>query len=197
MQLPGCFVEKAVAPKGEPRYYLQSPYLDLRDADKAYVVATTGNILIAAPVNRKEAEKIGDGLLPLDAVATARKNGGVLKIDGKRIGAGDGAWYDRPDGKFPEWRKVVPKGRVRKHNFDFAVNAELLVQVQRALCSKDNKWPCLELWFPCDKEGYVIQSGAILCRAGGEESGAIGLVMPMFNRARPFDPPKLPKRKAA
>lgn len=195
MKLPECFAERAVAEQGEPRYYLQSPYLDLREEGKAFIVSTNGHVLIAAPVDRKQAEKIGDGLLPIRAIETARKNGGVLQADGKRIGAGDGAWYDRPDGKFPEWRNVVPKGTTRRYAFDFAVNAELLVLVQRALVPKGSKWPSLELWFPVDKEGYVSTSGAILCRAGGDDSGAFGLVMPMFHRERTFDPPK-PKRKA-
>jgi len=179
LELPNVLVEKAVAKKDDGRSYLQSVYLDLAHKGRAALVATDGKILVATPVDRKQADSIGEGLIPAKAIVAARKNGGLLD-----------AQIERPEGTFPKWRRVVPKTTARKYPYDFAVNCDLLKQVQDALCGK-TKWPGLELWFAMDDSGMVDPNGAILCRALDDRSGAFGLVMPLRSGfARTFDEPK-------
>ena len=132
--LPVAKVELCTA-KGNVRYYLNYPYLDLSDKKKPMLVATNGHVLAAAPV--LIGSKVKEGPLPLAALKAARavrskqpQIGHRLYLEGAMVGTGD-VMYKRPDGdfKFPDWRKVfVPPETDRKPDVRFNGNYMKLMQ---------------------------------------------------------------------
>jgi hypothetical protein len=109
--LPEAEVERCAA-KGDVRYYLNWPYLDLSDKKKPMLVASNGHVLAGASVHLKGT--IQPGPIPLEAIAQARKEakaagGGEVKLVFKDFMVGtENQMFKRPDGDFTylDWRTI-------------------------------------------------------------------------------------------
>ena len=128
------------------RENLCSPYLDLSDPLKPYLVATDGHRLVALALaagelndglhNKDEPQQWTDisGHIPLEALKAARK----LKswIDASRadvVRVIGGATYPRPsaDLRFPDWRQVCPSPD--RPEIHYGIRAKYLKDVADAL----------------------------------------------------------------
>jgi len=174
--LPGALVELCVAPKEEIRYYLQWPYLDLREPGSPMLVATNGKNLLAAPVV-VEGELVSCSL-PLEAIAYARRYPTPrLTFSGEMCGT-DEAMFRIPDNdsKYPLWRKLVdgaPNGPG-----DIGIGASLLDMLHRAL--GENRYNGVTLTVSRKKDGSIDPAGVVRVRStSGENADAIALLMPM------------------
>ncbi len=111
--LPKLRFEDAAA-KGDVRFYLNSPYLDLR-GDKPMLVATNGHILLA--VECQIEGHVSEGSLGLEAIQRCRKDTPpigvtILKFDGRMHGTGK-VMFERPNWntkmEYPKWRNAAPE----------------------------------------------------------------------------------------
>ena len=112
--LPEGQVELCAA-KGDIRYYLNHPFLDLSDEKRPMLVATNGHVLAAAPVAIHG--NVSQGPIPLEAIKRARAAAKKRKTPevqlvfiGDMCGTPD-ALFKRPpfDFTYPDWRKIIPK----------------------------------------------------------------------------------------
>ena len=110
---------KHIAPKSDIRYYLNGVLLEVTAAGRFYV-ATDGHKLVAIREARQEGDTIGEWIIPRDVILGIKiqKAGrnpvehAELEIDGAKAKldyCGTGAVFAFVDGKFPDWRRVVPQ----------------------------------------------------------------------------------------
>jgi DNA polymerase III sliding clamp (beta) subunit (PCNA family) len=157
-------IEKACS-TDPTRYVLQNVYIT---EDKKHLIATTGRILAKVPVTIEETDDRGNGLIPGNVIADARKknkrgptllnlNGSFQHLDGVSVPR-------TAEGPFPRTDQVIPKNPVIKHTV--TLNPELLLNLAKALGDKERV--TLE---------FQDQSGdpAIIVRNGD----AYGLIMPL------------------
>jgi DNA polymerase-3 subunit beta len=112
------------AAKGDIRYYLNAVCLDVAPDGSAVAVATDGHIMLALPVERAEddgeprATAAGQYVIPRDVLeglkAPWKGGAATVTIDAgaKTVTvtvAGKASSSALVDGKFPEWRRVVPR----------------------------------------------------------------------------------------
>lgn len=160
----------AVAPKKDVRYYIVGVLYD--HADRCWV-ATDGNCLIRTPDGTALIEgATGDLILPrefVDALVKTKQKTPGLIVSGEWVESG--ALRCKPvDGKFPDWRRVVPatvSGEVAQ--FDVEILAKL-VAANKALGLRQSGQLVI---------GHNGRSGARVKL----QSGCLGVVMP-------FDPVK-------
>lgn len=125
---------KHISPKSDIRYYLNGVLLEVTDAGRFYV-ATDGHKLVAIREARQETDTIGQWILPRNVILGIKlqKAGrSVLKLaeletDGAKAKidyCNTGTVFAFVDGKFPDWRRVVPTaptGEIAQYNPDLLV----------------------------------------------------------------------------
>ena len=125
---------KHIAPKSDVRYYLNGVLLEVTDKGR-YYVATCGHKLVAIRESRQEDDIEGQYILPRDVIlgikiqkagrnpveyADLDVSGAKPKLDY----CGTGTVFSCIDGKFPDWRRVMPtkvSGEVAQFNPDYLV----------------------------------------------------------------------------
>ena len=125
---------KHIAPKSDTRYYLNGVLLEVTEAGRFYV-ATDGHKLVAIREARQDGDTIGQWILPRDVIlgikiqksgrnpvehAELETGGAKAKIDY----CSTGTVFAFVDGKFPDWRRVVPTaptGEIAQYNPDYLV----------------------------------------------------------------------------
>ena len=125
------------AAKGDIRYYLNAVCLDVAPDGSAVAVSTDGHIMLALPVERAEddgaprATVAGQYVLPRDVLeglkAPWKGGAATVSIDAgaKTVTvtvAGKASSAALVDGKFPDWRRVVPRkvsGLVSQFNAEY------------------------------------------------------------------------------
>jgi DNA polymerase-3 subunit beta len=112
------------AAKGDIRYYLNAVCLDVAPDGSAVAVSTNGHIMLALPVERAEddgeprATVAGQYVIPRDVLEGLKApwKGGAATVTIDTAAqtvtvavAGKASSSALVDGKFPEWRRVVPR----------------------------------------------------------------------------------------
>jgi DNA polymerase-3 subunit beta len=125
---------KHIAPKTEIRYYLVGVQLEVTDAGRFYV-ATDGHKLVAIREARQEGDVNGDYLIPRDVILGVKiQKAGRKPVEFAEFELSDGkpsitycgteTRFNLVDGKFPDWRRVVPtkvSGEIAQFNPDYLV----------------------------------------------------------------------------
>jgi len=126
---------KFIAPKADVRYYLNGVLLEVTDKGR-YYVATCGHKLVAIRESRQEDDIEGQYILPRDVILGIKlQKAGRNPIECAEFNPGtDGkasitycgteTRFGLVDGKFPDWRRVVPtkvSGEVAQFNPDYLV----------------------------------------------------------------------------
>lgn len=119
---------------GDIRYYLNGVLFEVTDAGRFYV-ATDGHKLVVIREARQETDTNGQWILPRDVIlgiklqkagrnpvefAELETAGAKAKIDY----CGTGTVFNFVDGKFPDWRRVIPTaptGEMAQYNPDYLV----------------------------------------------------------------------------
>lgn len=178
------------AAKNDVRYYINSVCIDVRESD-AVAVATDGHMLVALPLERVEGDEFpivpGQYIIPRDvlerlkpaykgAPATIELTATTIKLN---VG-GSATTAQLVEGRFPDWRRVVPhsvSGLVSQ--FD----AELVAafgKINKLLGSKYS--PAI-----AHNGGEEGNGGAARVMLTGD---AIGVIMPMrYDRITSVDVP--------
>jgi DNA polymerase-3 subunit beta len=125
---------KHIAPKSDVRYYLNGVLFEVTEAGRFYV-ATDGHKLVAIREARQETDANGQWIIPRDVVLGIKlqKAGrnlveyAELETDGAKAKldyCSTGTVFAFADGKFPDWRRVVPSktsGEIAQYNPDYLV----------------------------------------------------------------------------
>lgn len=163
MKLPNAEIEKACATK-DVRSYLNQPWLDV---ENKRLVATDGHIMAVHPVELGDDDTTGP--VTLEAIKAARKTSGNAIIVNGRLEIEGVASFPRPDvGRYAQYEKVIPKKPDREP--DLAIDANLLLNLAKALNGKGQKPQGIMLWLP-KKYGSAIYAQG--------KSDAVGVIMPM------------------
>lgn len=125
---------KHISPKNDVRYYLNGVLFEVTAAGRFYV-ATDGHKLVAIREARQEGDAIGQWIIPRDVIlgiklqkadrnlvehAELEAEGAKAKLDY----CGTGTVFAFVDGKFPDWRRVIPTaptGEIAQYNPDLLV----------------------------------------------------------------------------
>lgn len=182
--LPAARVELCAA-KGDVRYYLNWPYLDLSDKKRPMLVATNGHMLAAAPVTIEGDVKAGP--IPVKAIQAARAVrtkqphvGHRLIFDGDMCGTGE-VMYRRPssDFKYPDWRSAVPK-LDKNAKPDIGVNGDYVATLQNVVAGTRKKWRGLSITMLRDEEKNIAKNQPMLIRSLDPElAETIAVLMPL------------------
>jgi hypothetical protein len=125
---------KHIAPKSDIRYYLNGVLLEVTAAGRFYA-ATDGHKLVVIREARQETDTDGQWILPRDVILGIKiqKAGrnpvehAELEIDGAKAKldyCSTGTVFAFVDGKFPDWRRVIPTaptGEIAQYNPDYLV----------------------------------------------------------------------------
>lgn len=123
---------KHIAPKNEIRYYLVGVLLEVTDAGRFYV-STDGHKLVVIREAKQEADENGQWIIPRDVILGIKlSKRPVIDVcefsqeNGKAslTYCGTETRFGLVDGKFPDWRRVVPtnvSGEVAQFNPDYLV----------------------------------------------------------------------------
>lgn len=126
-------IEKAVS-TDTTQYVLNNPHLERTGTGKGVLIATDGRRLAVVPVELDVADRTGS--VPLDAIKELVKDKygrSVLIVNGKaELIRNDGskAEYPRAEGTFPDWKRVIPTGKV---DFEVTFNPQMLLDIARAI----------------------------------------------------------------
>lgn len=175
------------AAKNDVRYWLNAVCIDVRESD-AVAVATNGHILLALPIERAEGDESplvsGQYIISRDALDKLKapfKGAHItLMIDAANQSFTIGAWGSITttklvDGRFPEWRRVIPhsvNGEVSQFDADYVA---AFGKINKLLGSK---------YSPAIAHNGNAASRVILTE------GAVGVIMPM--RADPISTVETP-----
>lgn len=123
---------KHIAPKSDVRYYLNGVLLEITDKGR-YYVATDGHKLVAIREARQEGDIEGQYILPRDVILGIKLSKRPV-IDTAEFNQENGkasltycgteTRFGLVDGKFPDWRRVIPvktTGEVAQFNPDYLV----------------------------------------------------------------------------
>lgn len=156
-------IQKAVS-MDETRYSIQNPLLVRDKKGKGRLVATNGRIMAIVPVELDKRDRAGNvPLAPI--VETQGKEPTELIINGKaRLTKGDVVTeYPRPEGQFPSWEQVQPKG---KPVFEIHIDPALLLELARALGTRHGEGVTLKFRpgdnTPVEVEGYGEAHGLLM-----------------------------------
>ena len=163
-----------VAAKSDVRFYLNAICIDVRESDTT-LVATDGTILLAVPVVPIEPMPAGQWILDRDHAELIKgKECMIVVEDGKiKISGKNGLLPFAPvDGKFPDWRLVMPK----ESSGEMAqFNPELIARIGKAFDLLGAKFPTIH---HNGKNGAKVSS----------DCEALGIIMPMARCDREFLP---------
>ena len=184
----------------ETRYYLKGVYVEQHDKDGIQLIATDGHVLLRKPVARnafigadvsRQATQFDRGfILALDTADKAMKAKTVgdawlygdtatgivqvLDVDGKadkgyrRVGVLE---FDRIDGTFPDWRRILPAVEPGFAGASVCVELAKLVQMQKAAKVYGRNSPV---------RITAGEAGApMLIEFGSDCEGLTGIVMPL------------------
>lgn len=169
---------KHISPKSDIRYYLNGVLFEVTQAGRFYV-ATDGHKLVAIREARQDGDTIGQWIIPRDVILGIKlqKAGrnpvehAELEIDGAKAKldyCSTGTVFAFVDGKFPDWRRVVPTaptGEIAQYNPD------LLVAVRDCAAATvgAGKWAGL----------YLAHNGTGAGLYQSHSPDFIGIVMPL------------------
>lgn len=122
---------KYIAPKSDIRAYLNGVLVEVTENGRFYV-ATDGHKLVTIREARQETDKNGQWILPRDVILGIKlqkerrsiKEYADLETEGAKAKldyCGTGTVFAFVDGKFPDWRRVIPSktsGEVAQFNPD-------------------------------------------------------------------------------
>lgn len=125
---------KYIAPKSDTRFYLNGVLIEITENGRFYA-ATDGHKLVVIREARQETDTNGQWILPRDVILGIKlqKAGRTvletaeLETDGAKAKldyCGTGTVFSFVDGKFPDWRRVVPSKtscEVAQFNPDYLV----------------------------------------------------------------------------
>jgi DNA polymerase-3 subunit beta len=126
---------KHIAPKSDIRAYLNGVLVEVTENGRFYV-ATDGHKLVVIRESRQETDAIGQWIIPRDVILNIKlqKAGRTvlefaeLETDGAKAKidyCGTGTVFSFVDGKFPDWRRVIPSktsGEIAQFNPDYLVS---------------------------------------------------------------------------
>ena len=158
------------------RYYLIGVHIERTAAGPVHIVSTNGSSLFVGAIESPECTQSGpwDLTVPLDVAKAAAKGKGEVQLIARDDGRYelDGRVFAPVDGKFPDWRRVVPTSPTgERADFDHA----LLADAQLAVATWHGCKPAAA-WVKMDGTGPAIVSTA----AGG----SWGVVMPTRNNTK-------------
>jgi DNA polymerase-3 subunit beta len=125
---------KHISPKSDIRAYLNGVLVEVTENGRFYV-ATDGHKLVTIRETRQETDAIGQWIIPRDVIlgiklqkagrnpvehAELETEGAKAKLDY----CGTGTVFAFVDGKFPDWRRVIPSktsGETAQFNPDYLV----------------------------------------------------------------------------
>ncbi len=181
--LPDALIED-LAGKKDIRFYLNSPYLDLR-GDKPMLVATNGHLLAAASV--EISGDVEQGPIPTEAIKRVRKddkNMGIntkhLYFEGGRCGTGK-VMFEREhmDCKYPDWTNIVKTKVTAETKPDITFDARYFKTMQDVLAPGEKVGEAgIAIFLERDANGDVDPESAfhVKCRKRGD---VIAIIMPM------------------
>jgi hypothetical protein len=186
MKLPKYKIESAVADEGS-RYALHAAYCDV---ESKTLVATDGHQLAVVPCEPEPGDK--SGIVPKRAFDLARaaqrrvpkklrpaagvKIGMNAKILVRSPHTGETFVVPRGEGKFPQWKAVVPKMTGAP---DLVIDIEVLLKAVQAIQDPERAGAdggSIALWI--DK-GKKPATGAILVAPAFHEPNRLAIIMPM------------------
>ena len=170
MRIPKeCRLEK-VADKGESRYAFNSLRLE-RDENGVTAVASDGRILAAISLDSEGWEsQDADVLIPVDAWKASK--GGELTVNGKAESRGKSGMtiHDLRDGKYPDWRQVIPS----EAGVKVRLNSKLLRNLLEGLGSDHVVLTVIDPGYP------VVVRGMEEGETGPPSDERLGLIMPIL-----------------
>lgn len=187
LTLPEVKVEAATAVK-DVRFYLNAPYLDLKDKGKPKLVATNGHFLLVADVTIEGT--VAEGWLSLEAINRVRKDCGkyseaLMQFDGDMHGTGD-VMFKRPDmkdAKYPDWRNVAKQVEDHPDKPDICFKHAYLKTIADSLCTNKEEGIALTLGRSAKsraKNKPIDSARPIVVRAGRKHNvGYTAILMPM------------------
>lgn len=180
--LPDVRVELCAATQ-DVRWYLNWPYLDLREPGQPMLVATDGHKLLAAPV--EVSGELESCALPLEAFQAARQGPSphCITFDGEMCGT-DEAMFRIPGRenqngfKYPLWRNVAKDAPKTKPAI--GINAASLDTLHKALGG--DKYHGITLAFTTTKDGDTDPARLVRVRHishSKNDEAVIAILMPM------------------
>ena len=121
------------AAKQDIRYYLNGILLEAAVNGDLHIVATDGHRAFIGRIAGGAASwpEFTSLIIPTDAIKAAAKKGDItLASAGARYALGS-TLFDAIDGRFPDWRRIVPRGAAQPNEDDW--NADYLADAQTAL----------------------------------------------------------------
>ena len=106
-----------------------------RDGDKARAIVTDGQCLVSVPVTMDEEDT--DGLLSVESLKAARKekpkdSPAYITVNGSEKTL-DGTERRRPEGTYPNWKGIIPRGQEIEAVTTISLDAKLLLAMQEAM----------------------------------------------------------------
>jgi hypothetical protein len=181
--LPTGRVELCAA-RGDIRYYLNHPFLDLSDKKKPMLVATNGHVMAVAHVAIEG--DVTEGPVPVAAIKAARavktkqpQIGARLLFVGDMCGTKD-VMFRRPqyDFKFPDWRKVIPQV-AKDAKPDIGINGDYMHTLQLALSGKSARYPGLKFYCTHENGSLSANKAVRVMSVDAACQDVIGVVMPL------------------
>lgn len=175
MKVPRNAQVELCASDDPARYSINNLYLDTKIEGHPFLVATDGRMMAVIPVALEEGDEAGfvtaESLKAARKLTTTKAETISLSANGS-LKLANGVAFPRPaeggdNGTYPNWRAVLPDGKNRK--FSVALDAELLVKIQRAMGASG-----VHLHFTDDVGPILV--GPSSCKT---EDSPFGVLMPM------------------
>lgn len=197
--IAACFLHQAR--NHDVRSYLRGIYLEPAAQGGAYAVATNGHTILAVHDPSGEIDRPITLSISGPTVTKCKQKKAtrftVESVEEVLVatvqGVGFRALVEPVEGKFPNWRKVIPDNEpVALHAFPNVDSKYLANMGMSAAALAGSRYPCIRAFSTGPKSvlSFVFKSGELV---------GTGCIMPMHadTVAWPFSKPKRPTRKAA
>ena len=137
MKIPKqCKIEKAVS-KDKCREAMMNVLIDTKDT-QAKAIATNGKILAIVPIETDATDKLGgERLINKKTIIEARKQGGIISLNGAAVLQNGEVYPVRDDLNFPNWRKVIPDEQKETYT-SVRFDAKLLFELAQAIGAENH-----------------------------------------------------------
>lgn len=187
-KLKACLV---CAAKADTRYYLNGVYLEKTPDGMLHYVSTDGHRLFAGRVQKphwagREPDGLWSMIIPRDVVERVTKgrhstDAIELKPYGAKSYTLEDVIFTPVEGKFPDWRRVIPRIDAAREESHAMFNWSYLTDADKALAA----------WYDVKKHnGYVYMYGDESGLVTGLDSEAFVVVMPLPQAG--FTGPRIP-----
>jgi DNA polymerase III sliding clamp (beta) subunit (PCNA family) len=175
MRLPEAKIELA-ASNEESRYTLRAVQIN---KETKQAIATNGHILAVVPCEMSDEDHTG--LISPDSIkqirAMQKRSKGVpvnVLVNGKATATGtnEKAEFELVVGQFPRVDAVIPKGEGYEGECTIALNADLLLQLAKAIGARNyNGQHIVKLWVKDRSSSVLVKTS--------ENVDAVGVIMPV------------------